>query len=209
MAKAIKDITEREFNGYFTRKQKPNDLFQTPLNYCEAIVNHFQPSGKILEPCCGEGNFLKFLPVDTDWCEINLDIDFFDYNKKVDWIITNPPFSKMRFFMKKAFQVADNVVFFTFINHLFMHARMRLLEQYNFGIKEILVLNRPHPKTNFPEFGFVIGCFHLQKNYAGEINFSKIKMDYDFTTGNKFYKQHGFTENLKWNQYQHNKEVKQ
>lgn len=74
-----------------------NDKFMTPINLVEKIVYHFQPKGNILEPCIGSGNFYNFLKGwiqkghTLDWCEIDKGKDFFDYEKKVDWIITNPP----------------------------------------------------------------------------------------------------------------------
>ena len=38
-----------------------NDDIQTPLALARRLVAHFQPTGKILEPCRGHGNFLKYL----------------------------------------------------------------------------------------------------------------------------------------------------
>ena len=39
-----------------------NDDIQTPLALARRLVAHFQPTGKILEPCRGHGNFLKARP---------------------------------------------------------------------------------------------------------------------------------------------------
>ncbi len=38
-----------------------NDDIQTPLALARRLVAHFQPSGRILEPCCGNGSFLRAL----------------------------------------------------------------------------------------------------------------------------------------------------
>ena len=43
------------------RNYKSDDEIMTPEYLAEALVNHFKPNGKILEPCKGTGNFLKFL----------------------------------------------------------------------------------------------------------------------------------------------------
>ncbi len=42
----------------------------------------------------GEGSFLYQFPDNmvSDYCEIDEGLDFFKYNKKVDWAISNPPF---------------------------------------------------------------------------------------------------------------------
>ena len=37
-----------------------------------------------------------------DWCEIGEGGDFLRYNQKVDWIISNPPWSKILVFIKHA-----------------------------------------------------------------------------------------------------------
>jgi hypothetical protein len=38
----------------------------------------------------------------VDWCEIGEGGDFLRYNQKVDWIISNPPWSKILVFIKHA-----------------------------------------------------------------------------------------------------------
>ena len=88
-----------------------NDIVFTPDEIAEKLVKMFKPTGKILEPCKGEGAFMKFLPKNTDWCEIADGRDFFDYTKKVDWIITNPPYSNFDDFLKHSMEVANNIVF--------------------------------------------------------------------------------------------------
>jgi hypothetical protein len=147
---------------------KTNHCIQTPEEVCKLIVNHFKPHGSVLEPCKGDGNFLKYL-YDADWCEIKEGRDFFKYDKKVDWIITNPPFDLMRKFIIKSMQIADNIVFLTTINHLWLKARLRDIKENEFGIKEILLLDTP--KT-FPSSGFQVGCFYLKRNWKGDIRFS-------------------------------------
>ena len=39
-----------------------NDVVMTPKPLAKMIVEHFNPTGRILEPCKGEGNFLEYLP---------------------------------------------------------------------------------------------------------------------------------------------------
>ena len=98
-----------------------NDVVQTPIQLAADIVNYYKPKGTILEPCCGEGNFLSVFPSKADWCEISKGRDFLelDGKKHWDWIITNPPYSKYREFLNKSMDVADNVVFFNLSMPLF------------------------------------------------------------------------------------------
>jgi hypothetical protein len=156
---------------------KREDCVQTPIEYVIAITKHFKPRGNILEPCRGLGTWYNYLKTyisntDTiDYCEILENKDFFDYIKKVDWIITNPPYSKMRKFIKHSMAISDNIVFLTTINHLWLKARLRDIEQHGFGIKEIIIFDTP---KNFTPSGFQIGCFYLQKGWNGDIKFNKL-----------------------------------
>lgn len=82
------------------------------------IINHFSPKGFMLDPCRGEGAFFNNYETDhKDWCELSEGKDFFLYTKKVDWIITNPPWSKMQKFLAHAMEISNNIVFLTTINH--------------------------------------------------------------------------------------------
>lgn len=138
-----------------------NDCVMTPISLCQEIVSHFKPTGTILEPCCGTGNFLKVMP-NADWCEINKGRDFLTIQGHWDWIITNPPYSKYRDFFNKAMKVADNIVFLQLINATFYKARLRDMWGKNFGIKEIWCLDTP---KEFPQFGFQMGCVYYKRNW--------------------------------------------
>jgi len=145
-----------------------NDRIMTPIYLCKKIIEHFKPKGKILEPCCGTGNFLKIIP-NADWCEIDKGKDFLLAKGHWNWIITNPPYSKYRDFLNKSMSVANNIVFLQLINATFFKARLRDIKQHNFGIKEIWCLDTP---IEFPQFGFQMGCVYYKKNYKGKIKFS-------------------------------------
>ena len=150
---------------------KRNDIVYTPRYLTKQIIEYFQPTGKLLEPCNGIGNFLKFMP-NADWCEITDGRDFFEYNKKVDWIITNPPYSIMRKFLKHSMEVADNIVFLVPLNHFMLTARLRDIREMGFRIREMLLIDYP---DNFPKMGFALGVIYLQKGYKGDIKFDNEK----------------------------------
>ena len=54
-----------------------DDKVMTPDELAKKIVTHFSPTGKLLEPACGNGSFLQYMK-NADWCEIDKGIDFFD-----------------------------------------------------------------------------------------------------------------------------------
>ena len=154
------------------RNYNSNDEVMTPFDICKKIVNHLKPSGVILEPCCGEGNFLRYLPKETLWCEINKGKDFFEFTSKVDWVITNPPWSKIKEFLKHSMEVSDNVAFLVTVNHLWTKARIRMIEEQGFGIKEIILLDMP---KEFPQSGFQLGVIYIQRGYKGMVKIGPVE----------------------------------
>ncbi len=142
----------------------PNDVVFTPEWLSEKICSMFDISGKVLEPCKGEGAFLKYLPKDTDWCEIAEGRNFYDYDKQVDWIVTNPPYSDFNRFLDHSFSLAENIVLLVPMAKMFksMGTIGSILEWG--GIVSIHVL--PASKAGFP-FGFPCGVYYLQKGYKG------------------------------------------
>lgn len=146
-----------------------SDVHLTNEKIAYKIVKFYNPQGNCLEPCAGNGVFLKYLPENTDWCEIQKGRDFFTYEKKVDWIITNPPFKELTKWMDKCFSISENVVFLIPLSKLFSSApRMELVKKYG-GIKNILYLNTGR-KIGF-DIGFPFGAVHFLKNYTGQISF--------------------------------------
>jgi len=154
------------------RNYQSNDDIMTPDYLARALVEYFNPQGRILEPCKGTGNFLKYLPSGTLWCEIKEGKDFFDFSEKVDWIITNPPWRQIRQFLRHSLELADNICFLLTINHLWTKARLRDIKEANFGIKQIVIFDTPEI---FPQLGFQIGMIHLQRDYSGDIKFAELK----------------------------------
>lgn len=62
----------------------PNDVVFTQDHIARDIVRYFKPTGRMLDPCCGNGAFLKYMP-GADWCEITKGKDFFEWKDPVDW----------------------------------------------------------------------------------------------------------------------------
>ena len=65
--------------------------------------------GDVLDPCRGDGAFFNAFPthVTSHWCEIGEGRDFFGWSRKVDWLVTNPPYSKLHSFLIHAMVLAS------------------------------------------------------------------------------------------------------
>ena len=82
-------------------RKKPNDKFYTPLELVKIHLSKFKnipDDSVILEPFYGEGvyyNEMKncFPNCILKYTEIDLNLDFFEFTEKVDYIISNPPYS--------------------------------------------------------------------------------------------------------------------
>ena len=120
----------------------------------------------MLDPSKGDGSFYDQLEGCKDWCEISEGKDFFEYTKKVDWIITNPPWSLMRKFLQHGMDLADNIVYLTTFNHYTTKARLRDMYESGFGLKEVLFVDAP---KSFPQSGFELAAVHTQRGYEGSL----------------------------------------
>lgn len=147
------------------RDYKSDDVVMTPIDLAERLVKHFKPKGKGLEPCCGSGNILRFLD-NADWCEIEKGRDFFEYNEKVDYIFTNPAWSKIRPFLQHSMELANDIYFLFTINHLWTKARLKDIQEQGFGIVEICLFDTP---KEFPQSGFQCGMVHIRKNHKDNV----------------------------------------
>lgn len=121
-----------------TRERVDNDFYATPLNAIEAILNEVKLDGSILEPAAGQGHISKTLKdyypyseiISTDLIQreerfgipIQGGVDFltYDFGRKFDNVITNPPFNLAQEFIEKALKVSNDKVI--------MFAKIQLLE---------------------------------------------------------------------------------
>ncbi len=142
------------------------DIVYTPVHVSKHIIDWLNPKGKCLDPCKGDGAFYNYMPADKDYCEITEDKDFFNYNKKVEWVIGNPPYSIFEEFLQKGFEIADNVSYLVPTNKIFQRQIiMDMITKYG-GIKSIIIYGSGQ-LIDFP-FGFSVGNFHFEKGYKGE-----------------------------------------
>lgn len=143
-----------------------NDKVYTPVSLAKRIIDYYSPTGVKLEPCRGTGSFWEQMGVDTLWCELDDGIDFLTFEGSVDWIITNPPFSKHRAFLNKAMEVAKHIVFLCPINTFFLKARLRDVKEKGFSITEIIYIDTP---KEFPQSGFQMGVIYLAQGLKDQI----------------------------------------
>lgn len=178
-----------------TRKRVENDFYATPAKSVEAILKKEFLYFSILEPACGEGHISTILHnhyptaeiVSTDLieredkfnCGIKSGIDFltYDYGRKFDTVITNPPFSLAQEFIERALEIANKkVIMFCKIQLLEGQKRKEWFEKT--PLKRVYVFSdRQNPLRNgnpLNEQGkkwsstFCFAWFVWEKGYTGE-----------------------------------------
>lgn len=143
----------------------PGDVVYTPDWVARDMVDYFKPSGRILEPCSGDGVFLRYLPTTAEWCEIEKGRDFFAWNEPVDWVIGNPPYSVFSKWLGHSMEIAENICYLIPLTRLFNSGFFikRLIEWGN------IVTMRYYAdggELGFP-IGFAIGAVWFQRDYKG------------------------------------------
>jgi hypothetical protein len=142
-----------------------SDVHYTRRETAKLIIDHFSPVGKILEPFKGGGAFYNNLPEGADWCETQEGRDFFAHKGKVDWIITNPPFSNLTDVMSHAFEISFNTVLLVPLSKVYSSApRMRLVRD-KAGIAKELMFGSGRA-IGF-DLGFPFAAMHFVKGYQG------------------------------------------
>lgn len=97
------------------------DYYQTPIWATEKLLEIEQFEGNILEPCSGAGAISKVLEkygysvISSDIREDDnvygkKGIDVFDINKRVENIVTNPPYFCAKEVIEKCLQITDKKV---------------------------------------------------------------------------------------------------
>jgi hypothetical protein len=160
--------------------QTDSDIVYTSPALARRIVEYLNPQGFCVDPCRGRGAFYDALdPENRDWCEIREGRDFltWEFDRPVDWCITNPPFSDAYVdIAARAFSVAENVAFLVKLPvAIGTYARHRAWREAGHGLREIIYL--PWAEAEFltednaqkaPE-GFVLAVVWWQRGWQGEV----------------------------------------
>ena len=169
---------EIEIMGNSMSPSKPDSEIRiyTPPELAKQIVEHFKPSGAMLEPCRGKGAFynamVEFAGSSSQvfWCEIDEGKDFlsddFTADCQFSWICTNTPWGRLFVpFLQKSMAISDNVVFLANANVWMSKHRLKLVKEAGFGIVEMLMV--PTPPKPWPQTGYAQAAVWIRKGWTG------------------------------------------
>lgn len=125
----------RDITFYYTNEQMVKDLIAiTPL------------SGSVLDAGSGRNKvWYKNIPADLEKyeCELEDGVDFLQWNKKVNWVIGNPPFHEGWNFLEHASQVTtDGIAFLGNLNfwNSCLPSRFEKLKERGFYLNKIHIV---------------------------------------------------------------------
>jgi hypothetical protein len=145
------------------------DVVFTPGHVAAAIVRHFSPTGRVLDPCKGDGAFLREMP-GASHCELQEGSDFFNWTEPVDWIVSNPPYSIYRNWLLHSFKVAENIVYLIPISKAFTTSVLLAATHEYGGIVEIAHIGSGR-SIGF-DLGLAVGAVHYKRGYRGGIHYT-------------------------------------
>ena len=124
-------------------KVSSNDIIYTPKPVAELMIELCEITSniKVLDPSKGGGVFYDNLPdyCIKDYCEIEENKDFFEYNEKVDLVIGNPPYSLWNKWIIHTMEITDKFCYIMGCFN-FTDSRLRKFLDNGFGITKFHLL---------------------------------------------------------------------
>jgi len=126
------------------KRINPNDRIYTPSKVVDMMLKFcdYLPGQTVLDPCRGQGAIYDKLAEPKFYCEIDEDIDFFTWDKHVDIIIQNPPFSQINNFLTHT-MANTNKFCMLMGQYSLTPARIEIMEKNNFFITKMLLTQVP------------------------------------------------------------------
>lgn len=147
--------------------------FQTPEWVCEIMakmIYDISPFPEtILEPTSGEGNLVKAIESEHITPFIYTPSNFFEFDKRVDCIVGNPPFTPMKLgyaILERCFELSDNIIFLMPWLSL-INSEKRTELYFNKGLKTITHL----PRRAFNGSRVQTCIMQFQDGYRGDVIF--------------------------------------
>lgn len=124
-----------------------NDELYTPSSLSKRFIEIMEiPSGEnCLDPFYGTGSFFNNFNdnKNNSFCEINLGKDFFKYDVKHDWIISNPPFSQLTKILEYTCQRSIKGFGYVMPSYALSSSRIKKINLNGFYIDKIIHFSNP------------------------------------------------------------------
>lgn len=128
------------------KRENPNDVFLTPISvvniHLELLKKYVESNDIIFDGFYGTGNYYNafssyFQNNPTDFTEITLNKDFFEYDKKVDVICSNPPYSLINKVLEKSVALRPHTISYLIGMMNFTNKRTEYMNNNGYYLAEI------------------------------------------------------------------------
>jgi len=123
--------------------KRPKEFYYTNEQMVKDLIKITPITDSVLDAGSGDKVWFNNLKGEKYECEIDRGCDFYKWNKKVDWVIGNPPFHEGWKFLEKASQIANkgigflgNINFFNCLTPL----RLEKVKQQGFQLDKIHIV---------------------------------------------------------------------
>jgi len=129
--------------GHKIKQRKvPRDVFITPVELAKKLIKRhsYKDTDIWLDPFKNDGSFYNNYPTDKkDWCEILDNRDFFKYEKPVDIISSNPPYSLLNDVLDHTLKICKKEFGYLLAIHNITTARMEKINRAGFYLKSMFM----------------------------------------------------------------------
>lgn len=127
------------------KRETPNDVFITPIDLVNLSIEMILSSPNYhhtdfwFDPFRGSGRYYEAFPKECqkDWTEILENKDFFSYDKNVDVICSNPPYSMIDKVLEKSVQLNPRIIQYLIGAGNLTTRRIETMERNNFFITKL------------------------------------------------------------------------
>ena len=134
-----KDIVQQSTKTKNSNNRR--DCVYTPEDLAVKLIKKIKINKNdiLLDPAAGTGVFWRNFPKSHRQykCEIENGSNFFEFKDKVDWIITNPPYSILNKYLEHSFKLANKGIAFLVGSYSLTPKRLEMIENAGFKIVEL------------------------------------------------------------------------
>lgn len=124
-----------------------NDELYTPPSLSKKFIQLMEipEEDNLLDPFYGTGSFFNNFNHNEKnaFCELNLGKDFFKYNIKHDWIISNPPFSQLTKILEHTCKLSIKGFGYVMPAYALSLSRIKKINLHGFYINKIIYFSNP------------------------------------------------------------------
>ena len=118
-------------------RENPKDVFYTPLSVVKKHISSLDAKSDDIwfDPFAGKHIYYDNFPSDKkDYCEITEQKNFFEYDKKVDVICSNPPYSCIDQVLEHSVKLQPRIISYLLLEGKMTPKRMEYMNTHGYSL---------------------------------------------------------------------------